>query len=123
MFAADEVVKADPCALEFVDPSDGGHDAKVPDDWVLDAYLTCRVGVNKGLVACLHDLCWRPWPWSILRFITLHGISAVKTPAPEKQVPECDDYSRAAWNLAQSCRASLSCPLRVLFFRHARAYS
>ena len=35
VLAADEVVKADPCALEFVDPSDGGHDAKVADDWML----------------------------------------------------------------------------------------
>ena len=50
MFAADEVVKADPCALEFVDPSDGGHDAKVPHDWILSPYVlggwecgTCRM--------------------------------------------------------------------------------
>eukprot|EP00439_Symbiodinium_sp_Y106_P058210 s797_g8.t1 len=51
--ALEPVVKADPCALEFVDPSDGGHDAKVP---------------------------------------------------------ECDDYSRAAWNLAQSfnCKHDVS---------------
>lgn len=67
--ALEPVVKADPCALEFVDPSDGGHDAKVPecDDysraawngtypWTDDAFIAKRQAQFGSATWCKEPL-------------------------------------------------------------------